>query len=151
MPNCDPVGIPEIAKRLAVERKTVDKWRVRGILPAPSWTVGGRPAWNWSDILWWAVDTGRMERPTTAGRRKKASAGGFAYGSPPMGFTSVDGVLAEDRAEQLAIRRMSELWAEGLSYRAITEVLNAEGITAKRGGEWHPTTVWRTMRRLELP
>jgi predicted DNA-binding transcriptional regulator AlpA len=57
---CDPVGIPEIAERLRVKRPTVDVWRTRGLLPEPRWTVGGRPAWNWSDIQTWAKDTARL-------------------------------------------------------------------------------------------
>ncbi len=60
--DCDPVGIPEIAERLGVQRNTVDAWRKRQLLPAPGWTVGGRPAWNWPDIEQWAQDTGRASR-----------------------------------------------------------------------------------------
>lgn len=54
-----PVGIPEIAERLKVERATVDQWRQRGVFPEPKWTVGGRPAWEWNDIEKWATKTGR--------------------------------------------------------------------------------------------
>jgi hypothetical protein len=42
-------------------RPTVDIWRQRGVMPEPRWTVGGRPAWNWPDVLAWAVETGRAE------------------------------------------------------------------------------------------
>ncbi len=56
----DPVGIIEIAERLGVARNTVDQWRTREVLPTPRWTVGGRPAWNWSDIDTWARETGRI-------------------------------------------------------------------------------------------
>lgn len=55
-----PLGIPEIAERLGVQRETVDQWRARGILPDPDWTVGGRPAWRWSTIRRWARETGRI-------------------------------------------------------------------------------------------
>lgn len=56
----DPVGISEIAERLGVKRATVDMWRFRHhTLPEPRWIVGGRPAWDWPDILKWAKDTGR--------------------------------------------------------------------------------------------
>ncbi|MGZ6836791.1 MAG: helix-turn-helix transcriptional regulator [Blastococcus sp.] len=57
--DADPVGIPEIAARLGVKRATVDIWRTRQLLPEPRWTVGGRPAWNWPDVLEWARQTGR--------------------------------------------------------------------------------------------
>jgi predicted DNA-binding transcriptional regulator AlpA len=61
--TCDPVGIPEIAERLGVKRETVDVWRFRGLLPEPRWTVGGRPAWDWPDVLTWAEKTGRTTSP----------------------------------------------------------------------------------------
>lgn len=56
----DPVGIPEIATRLGVERQTVDQWRLRGRLPGPDRVVGGRPVWAWATIRDWAVGTGRL-------------------------------------------------------------------------------------------
>lgn len=58
--ECDPVGLIEIAARLAVQRNTVDVWRQRDLLPKPDWTVGGRPAWNWPTIEGWAKGTGRL-------------------------------------------------------------------------------------------
>lgn len=57
--DTEPVGLAEIAQRLNVERGTVDQWRARKLLPEPRWTVGGRPAWDWSDIAAWAKETGR--------------------------------------------------------------------------------------------
>ena len=56
----DPVGAVEIAERLNVKRRTVDQWRQRATdFPAPRWTVGGRPAWNWDEVEVWAKRTGR--------------------------------------------------------------------------------------------
>lgn len=60
MDDCEPVGLPEIADRLGVKRQTADVWRHRGVLPEAEWTVGGRPAWNWSTIETWARETGRI-------------------------------------------------------------------------------------------
>jgi len=59
----DIVGLAEIAERLGVQRRTVDRWRERGVLPDPTWTVGGRPAWEWSTIEAWARATGRLPGP----------------------------------------------------------------------------------------
>ncbi len=56
----EPVGLVEIAHRLGVVRDTADKWRVRGELPPPDFTVGGRPAWRWATIEAWARRTGRL-------------------------------------------------------------------------------------------
>ena len=43
-----------------VKRRTVDQWRQRATdFPAPRWTVGGRPAWNWDEVEVWAKRTGR--------------------------------------------------------------------------------------------
>lgn len=54
-----PVGIQEIAEKLSVVRATVDQWIHRGIFPERDWTVGGRPAWEWSTVRRWAEETGR--------------------------------------------------------------------------------------------
>ena len=56
-----PVGTVEIAERLGVARGTVDQWRQRPAVnfPDPTWTVGGRPAWDWAEVHAWAVATGR--------------------------------------------------------------------------------------------
>ena len=56
----DPVGTVEIADRMGVTRSAVDHWRQRPLgFPAPRWTVGGRPAWEWGDVAAWAERTGR--------------------------------------------------------------------------------------------
>lgn len=58
--TADPVGAVEIAERAKVQRATVDQWRQRdGTFPAARWTVGGRPAWDWPDVLDWLRSTGR--------------------------------------------------------------------------------------------
>ena len=58
--NCDPVGSDDIAQRLGVASQTVKTWKLRGVLPPPTWTVSGRPAWNWPDIERWARETKRL-------------------------------------------------------------------------------------------
>lgn len=56
----DPVGIVEICDRLGVTRSAVEAWRSRDLgFPSPTWTVGGRPAWSWADVVEWARETGR--------------------------------------------------------------------------------------------
>jgi predicted DNA-binding transcriptional regulator AlpA len=58
----EPVGALEIAGRLGVERETVVRWRKRGLLPEPRWTVSGNPAWEWRDVERWAERTGRLRK-----------------------------------------------------------------------------------------
>ena len=67
----DEVGLAEIAERLGVQRRTVDRWRGRGVLPDPTWIVGGRPAWDWPIIEAWARRTGRLPGPDRAGRTEE--------------------------------------------------------------------------------
>lgn len=69
--DVEPVGLAEIAERLAVPRRNVDRWRDRGVLPEPDWTVGRRPAWDWSTIEAWARRTGRLPGPDRAGRTEE--------------------------------------------------------------------------------
>lgn len=58
---CDFVGQAQIADRLGVQRKTANRWRLRGVLPATEWQVGRDPAWCWPHtIVPWAVATRRL-------------------------------------------------------------------------------------------
>lgn len=85
-----------------------------------------------------------------AGRRLKASRGGYAFGSPRFG-TRADAEareLAPDDAEQRAIARMVELRTAGRSLREVVEAMNAEGWPSKRGGRWHTETVRRVLARV---
>jgi predicted DNA-binding transcriptional regulator AlpA len=50
----DPVFIPDIAKRLGVDRNQVDQWRHRGHFPPADLRIGHRPAWRWSRVETWA-------------------------------------------------------------------------------------------------
>ena len=59
--DCDPVGIVEICQRFNVARSTVNKWRERDTsFPSPTWTVGGRPAWEWETCLTWYEDRNQI-------------------------------------------------------------------------------------------
>jgi hypothetical protein len=56
----EPVGAAEIADILGVLPTTVHVWQYRNLLPAPQWTVSGRPAWDRATIEEWARETGRL-------------------------------------------------------------------------------------------
>jgi DNA invertase Pin-like site-specific DNA recombinase len=83
-------------------------------------------------------------------RERKALNGGYAgFGSPAFGYRSEAGELVRADDEQRAIKRITALRAAGASLPAIAEALAAEGITSKRGGRWHPTTIARVLQRSE--
>ena len=82
-----------------------------------------------------------------SGRRLKAQRGGFAFGSPPVGYRAEGGALVVDQEEALAVARARELRGRGKSLREIADVLANEGHRAKRGGMWHPTTLARVLAR----
>jgi site-specific DNA recombinase len=79
---------------------------------------------------------------TLAGKREKARRGGFAGGPAPYGYRrDRDGGLEVDPDEAQTIRRIYSMRHQGMSYRAIADVLNGEGIPTKRGGRWYAGTV----------
>lgn len=67
----DLVGIPEVAERLGVSRRTVITWRYlhKRRPPRPPWEpfpqprqiVSGRPVWDWAEVEQWAKTTGRLQ------------------------------------------------------------------------------------------
>lgn len=57
----------EIAERLGVQRATAHKWLQRAILPDPDWpSVSGNKAWDWSNVLRWAGETGHVRSAEAA-------------------------------------------------------------------------------------
>lgn len=81
------------------------------------------------------------------GRRRKAERGGYAYGSPHLGWRSEGGELVPVPDEQDTLRRIHELRAAGSSIREIADTLTAARLKPKRGGEWHPETIRRILAR----
>lgn len=85
-----------------------------------------------------------------AGRRRKAELGGFAYGSPPLGWRAQDGELVADEGEQEVLERIAEMHQDGFSLRAIADALTLEGYRPKRSDRWHPESLRRVVARLEV-
>lgn len=82
-----------------------------------------------------------ITRRTLAGKREKASRGGFSGGAAPLGYTrDREGGLAVVDGESRTVFRIFEMRKGGLSLMAIARKLNSEGIPTKRGGSWHPAT-----------
>lgn len=87
-------------------------------------------------------------RRMQGGRAEKAQQGGYAYGSPAYGQRAESGKLTEDQTETAVAAMIGAMRGHGLSYREITDALNAAGYRAKRGGTWHAPTVRRVAERL---
>jgi len=92
-------------------------------------------------------DRALINKRLKAGRAAKAEAGGFAYGSPPYGWRSVNGDLVAVPEEQEALSLMVTMREDGASLPAICTALSEAGHTTKRGGTWHPTTVAKILAR----
>jgi DNA invertase Pin-like site-specific DNA recombinase len=98
---------------------------------------------------------GELERAMIAkrlrdGRKLKAERGGFAYGSPPLGFKADrdSKELVEHEEEQRVVTRIRELHAEGKSTRTIAAMLESEGLKPKRAEKWNPGSLHRIVRRV---
>jgi hypothetical protein len=58
----DIVGAMEMAPRLGVKVKTIHVWLNRDTLPSPDYaSINGSRAWDWTNILRWAGETGRCK------------------------------------------------------------------------------------------
>jgi site-specific DNA recombinase len=84
------------------------------------------------------VITGR----TLAGKKEKASRGGFAGGAAPLGYKrDLQGGLLIDDDEAAIVRQVVNMRAAGLSLRAIATTLNDTGCLPKRGKQFYPSTI----------
>lgn len=97
------------------------------------------------------LERGMIAARLRAGRRMKASKGGYAFGSPRFGRRAEERELVADPVEQAVISRMAELRSEGSSLKVVAATLNLEGLRPKRGDRWHPETVRRVLQRLAPP
>jgi site-specific DNA recombinase len=84
------------------------------------------------------VITGR----TLAGKKEKASRGGFAGGAAPLGYKrDLEGGLLINDAECEIVRQIANMRPVGLSLRAIASALNNAGCVSKRGKQFYPSTI----------
>lgn len=68
---------------------------------------------------------------------------------PPYGFRYVDGVMVADDAEAATLATIQADRAAGMGYRSIAAKLNAQGIQARNGGEWHFASIARILKARE--
>lgn len=81
-----------------------------------------------------------------AGKRAKASRGGYVGGQVPYGFRCEDRELVPVPEEQQVITLAKTLKARGRSHREIARVLD-ERYPTRNGGHWHHATVGRILAR----
>jgi len=86
-------------------------------------------------------ERGLIRARTAAGRAAKRARGGYAGGRPRFGTTALDGSLVNVEAEQGVIEFARQLRAEGMSYRAIREGLEAAGHCSPNGDRWGLATI----------
>lgn len=67
---------------------------------------------------------------------------------PPLGSRFEGGRIVDHPEERVALVRVSEMRARGLSLARAAGILNAEGLKC-RGGRWHVTTLARALRRAD--
>jgi DNA invertase Pin-like site-specific DNA recombinase len=115
-------------------------------------TAGGRLVLN---VL---TSVAQWEREAIGERTRDAlrhlQAQGVRIGGEALGWRRADELDGEGRkvwlpdlAEQATAARIRELRGEGLSLRAICDVLRREGRPTKRGGRWAPQTVAQVLAR----
>lgn len=79
---------------------------------------------------------------TLAGKKAKASKGGFAGGTAPYGYrANGKGGLVVDEKEAVVVRQIFSAREGGKTLQQIADLLNAQNAPTRRGGRWHPATV----------
>lgn len=97
------------------------------------------------------LDRAMITKRLRDGRKMKALAGKHSVGQYQFGLTGIgegrerDAGPCED--EQQAVTRIVELRAQGLSYRAVGERLDGEGLTPRRAARWSAMSVRSVAQR----
>ena len=86
---------------------------------------------------------------TKAAIRYKKAKGEHTGGKIPFGFELVDGVRLIPKPEEFrTLKLMHTLRRQGLTLRAIVDILQEQGIPTKTGhGKWQPVVVMRILER----
>ena len=79
------------------------------------------------------------ERTTGALAHKKAKR--EVYSPIPLGFKACDGLLLPSTAETTVVMKIRAMRLEGHSLRQIAARLNEGGVTGKKGGRFHASTI----------
>jgi hypothetical protein len=77
----------------------------------------------------------------------KAERGGYTGGIPRFGYSALRHEYVPLENEQKIVSRIRVERAEGATFQAIADALNADGLHAKLGGRWYRGGVMRVVRR----
>ena len=81
------------------------------------------------------MERDNITRRTSAGRKVKAKAGGYAGGRPPFGYYVTDGRLEVDELAAECVRKVFEMRGGGMKLKDIAEALNRCGEYKPQRGE----------------
>lgn len=87
------------------------------------------------------MERDNINKRTGAGRRVKASMGGYAGGKPPMGYSVENRQLVINPKEAEVVKRVFELRDSGETLLGIVDKLNAEGMQTRNGMKFVISTV----------
>jgi site-specific DNA recombinase len=73
-----------------------------------------------------------------------------AYSPTPYGFDRICDLLVINHDEQKVIEEILESRRKGWSLREIAALLNSEGVRAKKGGQWFPSSVRSVLRTIAI-
>ena len=93
-----------------------------------------------------------ITKRTLAGRRLKASEGGYAGGRPPYGYKSVDGVLVKDEREADCVKKVFLLRGSRTRHtlQEIADLINEAGYRTQKGLEFTPSSIQNILRHEKL-
>lgn len=93
----------------------------------------------------------RISHNLSGGRKDKRESGGFTGGRAPLGYISIkgSGELYIDPEKAETVRRIFSLHQQGLSFRAIAEMMNQEGHTTQNDALFTSVQIKRTLDRKE--
>lgn len=91
------------------------------------------------------LERGMIRSRLRAGRRAKREATGWAGGTVPYGWRSVDGTLVPDDRQQEVVALIGSLRAGGMTTVDIPIELNRREIPGPAGGLWHRSAVRRVL------
>lgn len=93
-----------------------------------------------------------ITKRTLAGRRMKASTGGYAGGRPPYGYKSVEGVLVKDEREAECVKRVFLLRGSRTRHtlQDIADMINEAGYRTQKGKEFNVSAIQNILKHEAL-